>query len=434
MPTLTRKEHIVVVDAYSGGRNLIPAFQALGFPVTHIQSGRIAYYARDIDLAAQRADRHLTFDGDVDQLVANLRPSAPRVVLAGSEGGVLLADQLAERLGVAYRNDIRTSTARRDKYEMHERIRKAGLTSVAQARVATTSELDSWLSSREGTYPVVIKPLRSAATDGLSVCWSRSAAHAALGRVLTRRDMFDNVNDAVLCQEFLVGDEYVINGVMCGDTYMCSEGWRSDKKDNAGSRVYDTQYLLYHGDPWFEELNVYVSEVCRAVGISNGAFHAEVMLTSNGPVLIEIAARPAGGADPYVIETCLGHSQIGLLVESALHPEKFADRRASREATNAFRRAAYVYLIATSSGRVQSVDLAPFLDIEGVVHVDYRYSPGDVQDVTCDLITAAGVVLVTADDQRTLQAAVQRVREVEAAMHASSVSSALVSDNESVSP
>lgn len=420
MAVLTRKEHVALVDAYSGGRYLIPAFQGLGYPVIHIQSGPIDYYRADIELAARRADRNLVFDGDVDGLSRTLRAASVRLVLAGSEGGVLLADRLAEALVLPFRNDITLSSARRDKFEMHERLREHGLTTIRQARVTATNEMDAWLAEQD-TNHVVIKPLRSAGTDGVFVCRSRQEARSAVSDILGSRDMFGQRNDAALCQEFLLGAEYVLNGVACGGRYVFSEGWRSDKTEVDGFPVYDVQYLVRPGDPGFAELADYVGDVCRALGLVNGPFHAEVMLTAGGPVLIEIGARMAGGADPYVIETCLGHSQVGMLVEAALHPERFVRRSRERRPTGRARHAAYVYLIAPTAGRVRQVTLDEFLGVEGVVQADYRYGQGDVQRKTQDLLSAAGVVMVTADDQDRLGGAVRRIREIEAAMYSANI-------------
>ncbi len=421
MPVLTRKEHVAVVDAYSGGRNLIPAFQSLGYPVVHVQSGAPGYFAEDNELARERADRHVrAADHSEDRLVATLRDARVRVVLAGTESGVLLADRLAHRLDLPFRNDITSSVSRRDKFEMQERLREAGLASIPQARVETVRELESWLD-RDGTYPVVVKPLRSAGTDGVHVCHTREQAVEAAAEVLGRADMFGNVNQAVLCQSFLVGDEYVMNGVACAGEYVFTEGWRSNKVDNNGFRVYDTQYLFCAEDSGFGPMSDYVSRVCRALGITNGPFHAEVMLTADGPILIEIGARIAGGADPYVIETCLGLSQVKCLVDASLQPESFLRSRASAPRATPARRAAYVFLVAPVGGEVRKVTLDRFFDVDGVLLADYHYDVGDYQRPTRDLLTAAGVVMVTAEDRRRLDAAVEEIRRIEAEMYAENI-------------
>lgn len=422
MPTLTRKDHVVVVDAYSGGRNLIPSFQARGYPVIHVQSGEVPpFFGADNELARQRADRHLELGDALDDLVGILREASPRVVLPGSEGGVLLADRLSMLLGLSFRNEWELSPARRNKFLMQERLRERGLRCIAHGKVDGGATLDAWLAAH-ARYPVVLKPLQSAGTQGVAVCYSREEAHAALRSILTNRDFFGNANEAAVCQEFLVGHEYVINGVACQGHYFFTEGWRSDKVENAGCRVYGTQYLFYYGDEEFETISEYAADACRALGITNGAFHAEVMLTSDGPVLIEMGARVAGSADPYFIETCLGHSQVSLLTLAALHPEEYLRRVRMKPVAQGFKRAAYVFLIATSDALVGQVALDEFLRIDGVVRVDYRYSSGDHQVITRDLLTSPGTVIVVAENAERLEAVVREVRRVERALYEALVS------------
>jgi biotin carboxylase len=421
VPKLTRKDHVAIVDAYSGGRYLIPAFQALGYPVVHVESAPPpAVFRADSERARRLAEQTLRFDGDVDDLVDQLRRRPARVVVTGSEGGVLLADRLAAVLDLPFRNSLEFSPARRDKFAMQERLRAAGLAHATSALVTDAVELTDWLD-RHGRFPVVVKPVQSAGTDGVSVCGSAPEALAALDRIRSAPDLFGNPNAAAVCQEYLVGDEHVLNGVARDGRYWFSEGWRSTKASNHGFRVYQTQYLTYAGDAAFDRISPYVVEVCRALGIVNGAFHAEVMLTARGPVLIEVAARVAGGADPYVIENCLGHSQVDGLVTAALHPDRFAAMAAAAPAAP-LRHAAYVYLIAEYAGQVERVDLDDFLQVPGVVSVDYHYAAGEHQPVTRDLLTAAGVVMVTADTPAELDLAVDRIREIERAMYARSVS------------
>ncbi|WP_433558388.1 ATP-grasp domain-containing protein [Pseudonocardia xinjiangensis] len=423
---LTRKNAVVVVDAYSGGRHLIGAYQALGFPVVHVQSGWPSYFEADNDAARRQADRHVVAAEHTDDaLVALLREERARVVVAGAESAVLLADHLNDALDLPFRNAASTSNRRRDKFEMQQTVAAAGLASIVQRRVETVTELDTWLHEH-GRRPVVVKPLRSAGSDGVHVCHSRDEAVAALAEILDRPDMFGAANGAALCQEFLVGDEYVLNGVVCNGVFAVTEGWRSDKLDHQGARVYDTQYLFCPDDPHHEEIAGYVERVCAALGIENGPFHAEVMLTTRGPVLIEVGARIAGGADPYFIETCLGRSQISAVVSSSLHPAGCAEALRTAPRPRPVRRAAYVYLIARVAGTVERLALDGFFDVEGVGTVAYRYAVGDHQQLTRDLLTAAGVVTVTAPDHDRLAAAIRDVREVEAAMYAATVAGGVI--------
>ncbi|MFT4042933.1 MAG: ATP-grasp domain-containing protein [Gordonia sp. (in: high G+C Gram-positive bacteria)] len=403
----------MIVDAWSGGKYLLPAFQSIGYPVLHVQSGDVPdVFRHDRANAVNRAEWFIEAGDDFSELIDHISRFEVAAVLAGSEGGVFLADRIANSLGVGFANDFATASARRNKFDMQERLREVGIGCISQELISDEYALAAWLDSVT-SFPVVLKPVESAGTQGVHVCHTREQCCDAFTSILSIPDFFGSTNTAVLCQEFLDGDEYVINGVAADGRYVVTEGWKSDKTDNHGSRVYDTQYLFWHGDPHFQDIVAYVEDVCRALGLVNGPFHAEVMLTDRGPILIEIGARIAGGADPYVIEECLGRSQIAALVDAVARPSVFESRR-GLPPVSAHRRAAYVYFVGRTHGRVQP---NRFIDqvasVPGVVHVSYRYDIGDEQPLTRDLVTSPGVALVIAADEAALASAVNRIRSVE---------------------
>jgi biotin carboxylase len=53
-------------------------------------------------------------------------------------------------------------------------------------------------------------------------------------------------------------------------------------------------------------VELYVRRVAAALGLSLGVFHAEVRLSSRGPLLIEIAARMGGDNIPQLLELSRG--------------------------------------------------------------------------------------------------------------------------------
>ena len=57
--------------------------------------------------------------------------------------------------------------------------------------------------------------------------------------------------------------------------------------------------------PW-----AYTQQVLDAVGIRNGCAHAEVMMTADGPKLVEVAARPAGGGHQMITKLATGSNHI----------------------------------------------------------------------------------------------------------------------------
>lgn len=413
MPILNNKDVIVIIDAWSGGKYLIPAFQALGYFCLHVQSPFLpAIFVADNQLAIARSDRHIVHDGDIETLLDALQHYAIKAVLAGSEGAVELADRLSDALALAFSNSFELSAARRNKFLMQEQLAHRGVASIKQRLIAHSDELQQWLASHN-CWPVVLKPVQSAGTDGVFICHNVAQTMQAFDSILAKNDLFGNPNREVLCQEFLVGEEFVVNGIACQGEFFFTEIWQSQKQQRNGFPVYETQYLHYRNDPSFDVLTVYTVQVCQALGLKNGAFHAEVMMTVNGPVLIEIGARVAGGADPYIIEECLGHSQISKLVQAILHSESFLQEIGQQRDFSDHRRAAYVYMISPVTGRVQCSPETRFIAIDGVISVNYHHIPGDIQEETHDLLSSPGVIIAIRDTPALLNRTIAEIREVE---------------------
>jgi len=55
--------------------------------------------------------------------------------------------------------------------------------------------------------------------------------------------------------------------------------------------------------------------VLDAVGVRNGCGHTEVIVTAEGPRLLEVGARPAGGGHQMITELATGTNQIRRTVD-----------------------------------------------------------------------------------------------------------------------
>lgn len=414
MSVVQRKKIIVIVDAFTGGKYLIAAFQSLGYFCLHVQSKFVpSNFEADSRLAAARSDKHVVHDDTLEKLLDILRSYQIQAVLPGSEGGVLLADQINEAFGLEFSNGFAFSLARRDKYEMQECISQAGLASIEQCLVEDLSNLRTWLADHN-QWPVVLKPLDSAGTDGVAICHSMKQAEIAFAAIVENRNLFGEQNVRALCQTYLEGEEYVVNGVACDGRFFFTELWHSTKRNCDDAPVYETQYLLYCHDSVFDELTAYTSKVCQALDIRNGPFHAEVMLTKDGPVLIEIGARIAGGADPYVIEQCFGHSQLSKVVQAVVRPSDFLRDQANPPTYDSHQHAAYIFMISPYRGLVQETPEADFIKIDGVISVEYCYAKNSIQERTIDLISSPGVVIALVADATQLDDTIAAVRTAEA--------------------
>lgn len=317
----------VLVDAYTSAKYLPPEFHALGADLVHVRgTSEFLPSMPEPDLSPYRAEVVHT---DLDATVAALRPYAPLCVLAGQEPGVQLADALAERLGLVG-NGTALSEARRDKYQMVEQLRAAGLHVADQLAGDDVEELVGW-SERTG-YPVVVKPLRSAAGDSVFVCTNAEQVRAAAEVVLASETIYAEPNRVALIQSYLHGVEHVVDMVSyAGRRYVCGV-WAYEKRLlPSGRNIYDREYLLAADAPPAPELIAYVQQALDALGIDYGPTHAEVVYTPEGPALVEVGARISGNMHPAVHDEAMGGNQAALSALAFLHPDRFlagyADRR-----------------------------------------------------------------------------------------------------------
>jgi hypothetical protein len=400
----------VVVDGYTTGNYLPPAFDRAGADVVHVQSTPELMAS----MTPPDLDRYLAniAGGTPEEAAERLRGYDPVCVLAGQEPGVPLADRLAELLGLPG-NGTAGSAARRDKYEMIEALRRAGLHCADQLRSADPEELVAWASER-GSWPVVVKPLTSAATDGVAVCADAEQVRKAAEYVLTTSTIFAEPNRQALVQSYLPGAEYVVDTVSCaGRRYTCGV-WRYHKRLLGTHNIYDREVLRPAGEPAVAALVRYVNHALDALGIRYGPAHAEVMLTPDGPALVEVGARLAGNMHPGFHDLCAGGNQADLTALAGIRPEEFLERWAGR----GYRRLrhAEVYTAPTElDGVVDSIDDAVVAEIEAldtVYGLNVKLRPGSRIRPTVDLYTSTLRVFLAGPDRAAVERDYRRIQRL----------------------
>jgi biotin carboxylase len=399
----------VVVDGYSAGNFYPAAFAAAGARVVHVQSTPElipTMLAPDLTAYAENV-----VCSDEAELVELLRRYDPAAVVPGQESSVRLADRLSAALDVKS-NGIALSRARRDKFEMIETLRRAGVRCVEQFKSGDAGLVVKW-AEQQGEWPVVVKPVDSAGSDNVFVCRNAAEARAAAETVLSGHNLFGFRNDEVLAQAYLEGTEYIVDTVSAdGHRYVCGV-WRYEKQLlPSGRNIYDRDVLTAPDEAPVPALVAYTDEVLDALGVRWGPAHAEVIVTDRGPVLVEIATRLNGNLNPAFHDLCIGHNQAGLTARAYLDPEGFAREYGGRVYRR--RQPAYTYNASTTlDGVVREVDRQVVAEIDALpstVVTGVKYAPGARIRPTTDLMTAALRIHLTSPDDGQLAADYERAR------------------------
>lgn len=397
----------IVVDAVSTGSELAPALARHSVRCIHVQSlPELPQQVRLQDFA-----RHLLFHGDVAAIAAELAPLAPEFVIPGCEQGVLLADALSEVLGLPGNGTLR-SVLRRNKARLSEQLRRDGLSGVPSFEVTTPE--DAIAAARQiGRWPVVVKPVDSSGTDGLHFCADEQAVGAAAQQLLGRINFVGSLNRTVLVQKCIIGQQYFLLAVSRQGRHYISEIWIDHRKTVPGAGVVcDVAMLLPAEGDVQSELRRYACACLDTAGIRIGPSFLEIILTEDGPVLIDLAARMMGTQDFEVLEATLGTSQLRLTAACYADPKTFEALTAQpyRPRTHLW----VVALINRHKGRLlddswrdRLATLPSFRSLFGAPTL------GQILWPTIDEATCYGSAFLSHDDVEKLERDYQTIRALE---------------------
>lgn len=344
-------KHAIIVDPLAGGRFLPDEFAQRGIPCIAVLSAPVpADFAPSFH--PEKFAQVLTFDGDLEALAARLAAYSPACVMIGLETGVALADALAHCLGLPG-NNPRTSELRSDKFAMQEKLHAQGMRAIPQARVADAGAARAWLAARD-SWPVIVKPTNSAGSDGVTLCHTMDQALAAVDALLGAVNLLGHVNRNVLLQHYLVGREWVVDTVSRDGRHVVTNVTRYLKQvTEDGKVIYRHCEYLSPADPAHAALTSYALDVNDALDIRYGSAHHEIIITDDGPTLVEVNPRMHGADASRALRWCFPVTQIDLSVDAYVDPASF-DAKAGRE----FRFTNFMiahYLISDAAGTISAV-------------------------------------------------------------------------------
>jgi len=413
-------EVVVIVDPYSTGCCVAQEIMKRGFSVIALWTKNFAPEMKTHVPLSCGVMKYYSEIEEAETLVETVQTvyeaaGQKRVVvcIAGGEAGVDLAEALSERLNV--RTNGTSIPNRRDKKLQQELIRKYGLRSVRQAAGSKFEEVEAFLNNER--YPLVLKPVESAGSDGVKLCHSLEEAQEHF-HVLMKSQMVNGGEcPSVLCQEFLRGKEYVVDHVSRDGEHKSMMIWVYDKRPCHGSA------FVYFGcipvDSESAEAKIlipYVRGVLDAMEIKNGPTHGEVMMTPEGPCLVEMNCRAHGG-DGNWRSLCRaltgGYSQVESTVDAYLEKQEFS--RTPEKPPSPFKaHGQEVILVSYARGKVKATPgFEEIKTLESFVYLETGVKAGSMVDYTIDLFTGIGSVILVHHDQKTLEKDIQRIREME---------------------
>ena len=403
------QSYAVVVDPLGTGQEYPAAFGEAGVEVVAVMSlpEPIKLYA-----ASWHPEnfRHIhMFDGDLPALARTLRGYDPICLIPGSETGVELADALVELVVPGTGHVPELAAARRDKWAMARAARSAGIPRLQQICSDDPAEIDAWLREtglRERR--LVLKPPKSAATDNVHIVAPGQDWRPFFDQIYGQVNEFAIRNDAVLVQEFAEGTEYLIDSYSVDGRHGLVDVCRYTKVQR-GDRIGIYDLVDFIEPDHAETLAAwpYVRQVLDAVGILNGCAHTEVILTADGPRLLEVGARPAGGGHQMISKLATGDNHILRTVAHRVRGE-------FRDSYELIQHVCSVVITAPHAGTWRNQEI--FADVESLDTFwlkNFYYGTGDLVPAPAGLSSMLGWVVLATPDKAAMDADYRRIKELE---------------------
>ncbi|PFN98054.1 hypothetical protein COJ85_21255 [Bacillus sp. AFS076308] len=199
----------------------------------------------------------------------------------------------------------------RNKILMRSILREYGVDKTKNAIVNTTDEISSF--AQKHGYPIILKPVDGWGSIGVAKIENAEELEHALGWYQTA-----DFGSGMIVEEYLAGKEFSVeafseNGI---HKIMCiTEKFKEEQHFvEVGHRLpYQGVYSDYE-----RSIHEFVQHALTSIGITHGPSHTEIILTIDGPKIIETHTRLGGDYIPELINMASGVDLLDLWAKQAM--------------------------------------------------------------------------------------------------------------------
>jgi biotin carboxylase len=384
--------YVLIVCPFSSGRLYAKEFHKYGFKT-------VAFITPEIPerIKAQliKEDFESIFETE-EELMEFVKHNTIKAVVAGSEYGVEVAEELAFKLGLSG-NDITVPALRRDKFKMQKALKEAGLAFIPTIILKEGESFD--IPESKAGY--ILKPCKSSGSEGVHFAENKRELLTAIHNINWKAQNVHGVlNEEFLLQPFIEGTEYVVDLVAFEDGSIKVASVCEYEKCEANNSKFVYKSLKVLNPNNYSTLTGYAIKASKALGFKVGPIHMEIKNKDN-PVMIEVGARLHGGVAPSLFEYCYKPPLLEASVDSYLGAK-------GRDA-ELIENGKIEFAINKNDCKVLQLNQNALEDLEKIEgYKGHRifFKEGDVIPKTNDLATTPAICFLSnADDNRLEQSA-----------------------------
>ncbi|MFN3234902.1 MAG: ATP-grasp domain-containing protein [Gammaproteobacteria bacterium] len=325
------------------------------------------------------------------------------------EIGIAKGDPLIHKLSPQHANPLKTTEARFNKIAYYDAAYANGLLKIKHAFVTQDNYKDAVKALDDKIFPVVLKPAKCAGSFGVAFCANKEDILASISKTSVSTDLFGNVTDSFVIQKHYHGDEYVVDAVNFSGEHYIVAVYRKETDDK--SPLYQSATWI---DPETEEAKTiinYTVKLLEAINFDYGPAHMEIILTEDGPKIIDMNPRLSGSSGFYndMCEYLTHKNQANLMVD--LYLGNAIDYKIPYEnETGMFTR--FIYLINLGKpARINQATLDEIYTLPSFKKI--KFLNKDIVPTATDKLTIAGMVMLLHEDALQLANDYARIVELQ---------------------
>ncbi len=301
---------------------------------------------------------------------------------------------VSKELNIPYSNSLETAILSSDKLKMKLKFRDKKIPIPKFWKISSVNELKEVV--RENGFPIIIKPLDSRGARGVYLLNEKDD----LDFYFNETKKYTNVN-YILVEQYLSGPQISTEALIVN-----GEGFSIGFSDRNYEflKVY-SPYIIENGGDMPTSLsnkdkyNIELTAIKAglALGVKNGVVKGDMVLTKDGPKVIEIATRLSGGYfSSNQIPLNSGVSIVEYAIKLALNINFRLDKLKLKTNTGVAIR--YLFL---KPGKINKIENLNFIDeIDYVNKFELFINEGDIVGPMTDHTKRCGFVLTTGDTKK----------------------------------
>lgn len=296
-----------------------------------------------------------------------------------------------------------------NKHVFRDTLKKIGY-SVPRYKAVDTSQLKELAGIlKEVGFPLIVKNSDSSGSRGTKIFYDPAPLDQILKAVQDAQQV--SRSKIALLEELWEGQEYTVETLfdVKGRFHPCFITDRIFDRQNGYPIELGLRNPTLLGQNIQQEMYSLVRRVASDIGINIGAAKADIILTDEGPKILEMTVRLSGGFDcQYLVPYATGKNVLRAAMLTALGREFSAELLKDKK-----KKIGLTASIWPEPGRIISIDgVEEARKIKGCEEIFFRYKVGDIVQPYIDCTRRVCFIIVTGKNEDSARKALERVKRM----------------------